>query len=321
MKKKYKIILLITFIIILSISLSATVFAVTESEVQAQVMAHGREAVSGNIFIWFLCAVAFLKISQKIDSFMSSLGINVGHTGGSLLAEAMIAARGISAGRKYFGGGGFGGSSSSGTPGSNGGKGADGSSGGFMSGGLAGVVSRSFNRGAVKNATGESGGGIGGKMFASSMEKGGDFANGIIGSVAQGSITSTGMITCENAVKAINSYLGYTAQSNQSDILSAAPAETPTFSNVEIGGGRIMGTETSGENPTGIEFGMYNTQQYIAPEGQYGTVETADGSKWYKQYAQDMVDKTPYMTPDGSIAYNEAIIKRLPDIPRRKDRV
>lgn len=36
-----------------------------------------------------------LKVSQKIDSFMSSLGINVGHTGGSMLAEAMIAMRGI----------------------------------------------------------------------------------------------------------------------------------------------------------------------------------------------------------------------------------
>ena len=44
------------------------VFAVTEAEVQAQVAAVGREAVTGNVFIWFLCAVAFLKVSQKIMS-------------------------------------------------------------------------------------------------------------------------------------------------------------------------------------------------------------------------------------------------------------
>ena len=50
------------------------VLAVTEDEVAA----HGKEATAGSIFIWFLCAIAFLKISQKIDSFMSSLGINVG---------------------------------------------------------------------------------------------------------------------------------------------------------------------------------------------------------------------------------------------------
>lgn len=64
---------------------------------QSQVSASGKEGVAGNLFIWFLCAVAFLKISQKIDSFMQGLGINVGHTGGSMLAEAMLAARSIAA--------------------------------------------------------------------------------------------------------------------------------------------------------------------------------------------------------------------------------
>lgn len=48
--------------------------AVTEEEVQAQVDAVGKEAVSGNVLIWFMCAIGFLKVSQKIDSFMASLG-------------------------------------------------------------------------------------------------------------------------------------------------------------------------------------------------------------------------------------------------------
>ncbi len=74
----------------LFLSQSMTVFAVTESDVEAV----GKETASGNVFIWFLCAIAFLKISQKIDSFLSSLGINVGHTGGSMMAELMVAARG-----------------------------------------------------------------------------------------------------------------------------------------------------------------------------------------------------------------------------------
>lgn len=46
--------------------------AISESDVQSQVDAVGKEAVSGNVLIWFLCAVAFLKISQKIDSFMAT---------------------------------------------------------------------------------------------------------------------------------------------------------------------------------------------------------------------------------------------------------
>ena len=98
---------------------SQPALAVTEAEVEAQVAVIGKEGVAGNVLIWFLCAVAFLKISQKIDSFMSSLGINVGHTGGSLLSEAMIAARGIGTVRGFTGGGrGGGGGSGNRQPGS-----------------------------------------------------------------------------------------------------------------------------------------------------------------------------------------------------------
>ena len=39
--------------------------ALDESEVESAIAASSNEAVAGNIFIWFLCAVAFLKISQK----------------------------------------------------------------------------------------------------------------------------------------------------------------------------------------------------------------------------------------------------------------
>jgi len=323
--KHRKTIIIITLLTVIILSLSMTALAITEAEVQAQIASRGREAVSGNVFIWFLCAVAFLKISQKIDSFMSSLGINVGNTGGSMMAELLIAGRGISTGAKMFGGGGFGGFGSRGASGASGASGADGSSGGFLSGGLAGVVSRSFNRGAVQNATSGAGGGIGGAMFNSSMEKSGGFANTVIGSVAKGSVSSTGTMTGDTAAKALNSYMGYTAQAAAPVASSGAHADSfesiPSFSDVEIGGGRITGTETSVDNPNGVQFGMYSTDQYMAPDGRFDTVETVDGSKWYKQYAQDSVERTPYMAPDGSIAYNESLIQRLPEMPRRKDRV
>jgi len=293
-------------VIMLLCTFSSTTFAITESEVQAQVDDHGKESVAGNVFIWFLCAMAFLKVSQKIDSFMSSLGINVGHTGGSMLAEAMIAARGFSTVKNHGSGGFF--KSRGGSPGN-----AADTAASFMSGGLAGVVGRQFSKSAMQHATGQGGGGIGGisaKMFQSSMEKGGEFANNIIGAVAKGSLASTGSITGENASKALISYMGYTGQ-----------VDAPSFSNVEIGGGRIMGTETSAANPNGIEFSLYNADQYMVPEGDYSTVKAVDGSKWYKQYATDTVEKTPYMTDTGKIAYNENIVQKLPPVPRRKDRV
>lgn len=304
MKKRNRILLMLAVMLVMVCMFSVPAFAMTESEVQAQVDAHGKEAVTGNVFIWFLCAIAFLKVSQKIDSFMSSLGINVGHTGGSMLGEALIAARGITSARHFAGGSGHGGN----------GGGSSGGGTAFMSGGLAGVVSRSFTNSAVKKATGSSGGGLGGKMYDASVSKGGGFANSVIGKVATGNISSSGSMTGKGAEDALMSYMGYTA-------LEKGAADIPSYSNVEIGGGRIMATETSAEHPEGIAVGMYHTDQYMPPSGDYSTVTAVDGTTWYKQYAADTVQRTPYKAPDNTIAYKESIVKKLPDPPRRKDRV
>ena len=121
-------------------------------------------------------------------------------------------------------------------------------------------------------------------------------------------------MTGEKASAALSSYLGYTALGEDAE-------DVPNFSNVEIGGGRIMATETSSEHPEGIAIGMYHADQYMAPSGEYSTVTAADGTTWYKQYATDTVERKPYKAPDGNIAYNESIVKKLPDPPKRKDRI
>lgn len=303
MKRKYKILILLTVVITMVSLTTLPAFALTESEVQDQVNAIGKEGVTGNIFVWFLCAIAFLKVSQKIDSFMSSLGINVGHTGGSMLAEAMIAMRGIGA-KSFAGRGGVGGGSSSGSSGGN----------TFMKGGLTGIVSRNVTNTAIKNANGSKSGGLGGVAFNSSLQKGGGFANSVIGKIATGNISSTGTISGANAADSLMSYMGYTA-------LGDSASDVPSFSDVEIGGGHIFATETSEEHPQGIAMGMYHTDQYLAPDGDYTTVTAADGTTWYKQYAVDTVERKPYKAEDGSVAYHENIVKKLPKAPRRKDRV
>lgn len=326
--KKYKKLFTVLFLMAFLFCLSGqTAFAFSESDAQAQVDAAGREAVSGNVLVWFLCAIAFLKVSQKIDSFMSSLGVNVGHTGGSLIAEALVTARGVGAvrgfSRQHFGSSHS--SSSSHT------DAGSGSPGGFMAGGLAGVVSRQVTNSAIRTATASTvtekssgkgpGGfvsavsaGIGGNMYASSVVKGGDFANNVIGTVATGNIASVGSMTGEKAAQALHSYMGYAA-------LEEGAQHVPSFTNVEIGGGRITGTEISEEHPEGISFGMYHADQYTAPEGAYATVQAVDGTSWYKQYAQDAVEKSPYMAADGSIAYKESIVKKMPPVPKRKDKL
>ena len=107
------------------------------------------------MLVWFLCAIAFLKVSQKIDSFLSSLGLNVGHTGGSMLSEAMIAMRAINTATSAVG-------SALGSRSRHGSAPASGKSGsgsaaaaGFFSGGLVGMASRKIASDAVRTATTE----------------------------------------------------------------------------------------------------------------------------------------------------------------------
>ena len=300
-KMKYITGIVLSALVICALTIPA--FALTESDVQSQVSASGKEGVAGNLFVWFLCAVAFLKISQKIDSFMQGLGINVGHTGGSMLAEAILAARSIAAARGVAGRGRGG---NAGRSGSAGGSSGGGDSNTFLQGGLAGVANRSFYNGAYRNATGTGSGGVGGMAFRASMTKGGDVANNVISRIATGRSETGDVMSGNMAADALMSYMGYTA-------LGEGAADTPSFSNVEIGGGHITGTETSEEEPAGRSFAMYSTEQYMEPKREYTTVTTVDGTKWYKQYAQDVVEKTPYQNPDGGISYR--------DPPRRKDKV
>ena len=396
--------MMLAAVLALMVTFTVPAFAITEAEVEAQVAASSKEAVTGNVLIWFLCAIGFLKVSQKIDSFMASLGVNVGHTGGSMLAEAMIATRGISTVASGFGHalGGLGRRGGSAPSGSTGGS----SPGGFLKGGLAGVVSRKVTSDAVKTATtatsavntvkskatsaaaqssvvtdrqtsqsdhtgqkdtqiissqGQTathekqaaashtdaqrthdssaktdaravhaiassahtqahtastfrGAGLGGALFAKSLLAGGSFANDVIGTVAKGDLRSTGSITGDLAAQSLQSYMGYTA-------LGEGAKDVPTFSNVEIGGGRITGVETAPGSTEGLAFGMYHAEQYAAPQGEYTKVHSADGTLWYKQYAQDTVERKPYKAPDETVAYHEKIVKKLPDPPKRKDRM
>ena len=79
--------------------------------------------------------------------------------------------------------------------------------------------------------------GLGGRLFANSMLEGGRFANDVIGIVVGRDLHSTGSITGEFASQALSSYMGITAQGDTAPQIS--------YSDIEIGGGRITGTEYS----------------------------------------------------------------------------
>ena len=552
MRKRFFLNCLLMLTLVLVMSTSA--FAISESDVESTVSASGKEAVSGNVLVWFLCAIAFLKVSQKIDSFLSSLGLNVGHTGGSMLSEAMIAMRAINTATSAVG-------SALGSRSRHGSAPASGNSGsgsaaaaGFFSGGLVGMASRKIASDAVRTATteknivqpqqaeatvsrthassdthssshsaseqqrqntsqldqnqqtvssravnseqheksqqalhesqhsmdasqlhqdtqtaqeqqfhaalhtedqqashlafqseqGEFVGTVvqsdefdasseearteqsqvmqsalqqeqigvtqreqaqhtqqetqsstfgqvesqsrqhtvqsdkqffsvrnglskttiaertvqaqerpgrflhsrtpsaapasapvseapaarpapipsaptqfrsfGGTLFAKSLYQGGAFANDVIGTVAKGDYRTTGSITGETATRSLLSYMGFTA-------LGEHATNIPRYQDVEIGGGRITGREFTPEHPGGIDFCMYHADQYAQPKGDYSKVYSADDAAWYKQYAADTVERKPYQTEDGKIAYHEKIVQKLPNPPQRKDRM
>lgn len=325
--------------------LSTSALAVETSEVESAIAASSREEVAGNIFIWFLCAIAFLKISQKIDSFMASLGINVGRTGGSMLGELLIAGRAIGAAAKATGGA-AGNIFNRGYASSTHAAGQTYANG--NGGGVIGVAKRAAGNSAAASATGRSSGlssVLAGAMFNSSLKNGGQFATSTISSIATGNISSTGSITGEKAAEVLSSYLGFGSQDpiaeaaiGDSDLSGgsalggfsdigneagsqAVPQQPPSFRNVEIGGGRITGYESPASGGSERQFAMYNAGQYMQPNGSYDEIKTVDGESWYRQYAEPTVQKTPYDDGSGKIKYNEQIVEQMPQIPRRKDRV
>ena len=552
MRKRFFLNFLLILVLVLVMSTNA--FAISESDVESAVSASGKEAVSGNVLVWFLCAIAFLKVSQKTDSFLSSLGLNVGHTGGSMLSEAMIAMRAINTATSAVGSALGSRSHHASAPAS--GKSGVGSaaSAGFFSGGLVGMASRKIASDAVRTATaeknivqpqqaeatvsrthassdthsgsqtaseqqrqntsqldqnqqtvssrvvnseqreksqqalhesqhsmdasqlhqdtqtaqeqqfhaalhtedqqashlafqseqGEFVGSVvqsdefeasseearteqsqvmqsalqqeqigvtqreqaqytqqetqsstfgqvesqsrqhtaqsdkqffsvrnglskttiaertvqaqerpgrflhsrtpsaapasapaneapaarpapipsaptqfrsfGGTLFAKSLYQGGAFANDVIGTVAKGDYRTTGSITGETATRSLMSYMGFTT-------LGEHATNIPRYQDVEIGGGRITGREFTPEHPGGIDFCMYHADQYAQPKGDYSKVYSADDAAWYKQYAEDTVERKPYQAEDGKIAYHEKIVQKLPNPPQRKDRM
>jgi len=309
------------YILVSSITYS---FGVTEAEVQEIVNEQGAEAVTGNLFIWFLCAIAFLKVSQKIDNIMNTLGLNVGRTGGSFIGEAMIITRSL-----------IGGGRAMGHAATNAGmKFSSVSKLGAMAGAL-GFIEKKFGTGIANDLVSSESdiSGFGGKMYSSSLGVPGGFASKVIGSVAHGRASENGVIKGDRAIEAFSSYMPTSQQSmniaNSSSInLDASSGDTinadeifdkqPIYSGIEIGGGRITGYEDMGNGSK--EFIMYSSEKYLKPEGEYQAITSNDGATWYKQYAEPTIKKIPTAEENGRVKYTETIEHKLPRTPGIIDR-
>lgn len=321
--KHRKTVLLLIFVLMMAL-LSTSALAVDESEVESAIATSGEDAVAGNLFIWFLCAVSFLKISQKIDSFMTSLGINVGRTGGSMMAEMLIAGRALGDAAKATGGA-VGNIFNRGNT-TNQATGQAFTGGG---GGIIGVATRAAGNAAAASATQTAtglGGVIGGAMLSSSMNNGGKFATNVVGAVATGNIARVGSITGAKAAQALTSYLGYGA--GESPVQGGGGAGTGPASSVpmssdvtpgsvpasaDIGGDDVI-TASGGATAAGAAYAdeaqthMDEQSQPIPQQpptfrdieiggGRITGYETPAGGGEERQFA--MYNAGQYMTPTG----------------------
>lgn len=178
--------------------------ALTEDEAAAAVGAQGKDAVSGNLFLWLLCAIAFLKVSTKLDGILHSLGIGVSRSPGSMLSEALLAFRGFEIGKAFMG---LGAAKAAATTTNT--KTAPSNT---FAGGLSGMVSRHVQQSAASSISGQSGGigaSLGSAMYHNSLGKDGGFASKVIGSIATGQ--TGGSITGDSAVEALNGYFAGTS--------------------------------------------------------------------------------------------------------------
>ena len=179
-------------------------FALTEDEAAEAVDAQGKDAVSGNLFLWLLCAIAFLKVSTKLDGILHSLGIGVSRSPGPMLSEALLAFRGFEIGKAFMG---LGAAKAAATTAA-----TKTTPGNTFAGGLSGMVSRHVQQSTASSISGQSGGigaSLGGTMYHNSLGKDGGFASKVIGSIAIGQ--TGGSITGDSAVEALNGYFAGTS--------------------------------------------------------------------------------------------------------------
>lgn len=220
----------------------------------------------GSIFLWFFCALAFLKCAQKFDSYLAAMGLNVAQTGSSMGMELLMAARVVSgigsgarsAGNVFHGGNATATSTSAGTS--------------FASGFANRFKANSYVRDAVVNGgtrMGASGTvGFVGRAFGGMAARNGATLTGdSIASVASRASNMSGSIGGEIADRSLENYMPHMVGQK--------------LTGTQITGGQISTTAVGSDGKeTSVE--MFSSAQFEKPEVPHSVVTASDGSQWYQ---------------------------------------
>ena len=218
----------------------------------------------GSIFLWFFCALAFLKTAQRFDSYLASIGLNVAQTGSSMGMEMLMAARVLTgfAGSASSAGSVFRNTSAAGTA--------------TATGFAAGFANRFKPNSYVRDAVVEGGSRMGlggsvgfvGRAFGGIAARNGATLTGdSISSVATRPDSVSGSIGGDIANRSLGNYMPQLGRH--------------TLSNTQITGGHISTTATDAAGKTS-SVELFNAAQFEAPTAPHSLVNAADGSSWYQ---------------------------------------
>lgn len=218
----------------------------------------------GSIFLWFFCALAFLKTAQRFDSYLASIGLNVAQTGSSMGMEMLMAARVLTgfAGSASSAGSVFRNTSAAGTA--------------TATVFAAGFANRFKPNSYVRDAVVEGGSRMGlggsvgfvGRAFGGIAARNGATLTGdSISSVATRPDSVSGSIGGDIANRSLGNYMPQLGRH--------------TLSNTQITGGHISTTATDAAGKTS-NVELFNAAQFEAPTAPHSLVNAADGSSWYQ---------------------------------------
>ncbi len=265
----------------------------------------GTTVAGGNIFLWVIFAVAFLKASQQIDTLLSMVGFNTPKVNSSLMEEALVGGRAMAGLSKM------------------GIKNADavtGSSGSakeqsqFLSGGAIGTIGRQVqNAGsqvtkmASKSAT-DSSSGLGGKVSDKLFKDNDNYAMKGISKVATDDAGKYGSITGEKGTKAMDMYFGNNSgsitnsasvgTSNVNSTSKPKPTVGSSGNNVGVQGTTSSSTPIANKNTTSEKGRTNDTSSVSASEGipiknMENTQEQIPNSKFGAMTREELMNMSP----------------------------
>lgn len=252
----------------------------------------------GSIFLWLFCALAFLKVAQRFDSYLGSIGLNVAQTGTGLGMELLLASRvlmgvggGFRSAGSMFRGGGV----------------------GPVGGGIAGFTGKfsdrfkgnSYVRDAVVQGGTRMGAGgpIGfvGRAFGGLAARNGATLSGeSVSSVANRLPNQSGGIAGNIADRSLGNYMPH--------------LKGQELNSTQITGGQIS-TTAVGADGKETSLSLYNAAQFEKPNSPHSVVTASDGSQWY-QLASGSGASAFYQTPNftGSPSESGQVAAAFPGI-------